>query len=72
MYHLSDTNIYSTQLIVLEFSFRQLLKDNTPTLTSVLKEFMSLYFNNACNTALGEILIPYIYYIKIIKVFVFK
>ena len=48
--------IYSTQLIVLEFSFKQLLKDNTLTLTSVLKEFMSLYFNNTCNTALREIL----------------
>ena len=48
--------IYSTQLIVLEFSFRQLLKDNTLTLTSVLKEFMSLYFNNTYNTTLKEIL----------------
>jgi hypothetical protein len=48
--------IYSTQLIILEFSFKELLKDNTLTLTSVLKEFMSLYFNNTCNTALGEIL----------------
>jgi len=48
--------IYSTQLIILEFSFKQLLKDNTLTLINVLKEFMSLYFNNACNTALREIL----------------
>ena len=54
--------IYSTQLIILEFSFRELLKDNTLTLTSILKEFISLYFNNSLSIALGEILNHYLYY----------
>jgi predicted RNA binding protein with dsRBD fold (UPF0201 family) len=59
--------IYSTQLIVIEYSFSLLLKDNTLDLTTILKDFRDQYLNNSTNSALSEVLHNRAYCFKVNK-----
>ena len=59
--------IYSSQLIVIEYSFSRLLKDNNLELTSILRDFKDKYLNNSSNSALSEILNNRAYCFKVNK-----
>jgi superfamily II DNA helicase RecQ/predicted RNA binding protein with dsRBD fold (UPF0201 family) len=59
--------IYSSQLIVLEYSFRRLLEDQSLDLASILRQFQQRYFNNSSSSALSEVLNNRSYCFKVNK-----
>ena len=49
--------IYCAQLLIIEYSFSYVIsKDDSSSLTSIIRDFMSSSFNNSVATPLGEIL----------------
>ena len=59
--------IYATQVLVIEYSFNRLFKDNNLELTTILREFRDKYLNNSTNYALSEILNNRAYCFKVNK-----
>ena len=59
--------IYATQVLVIEYSFNRLFKDNNLELTIILREFRDKYLNNSTNYALSEILNNRAYCFKVNK-----
>jgi len=60
--------IYCAQLLVIEYSFSYVIsKDDSSSLTSIIREFMSSSFNNSVATPLGEILNNRSYCFKVNK-----
>ena len=60
--------IYCVQLLVIEYSFSYVIsKDDSSSLTSIIRDFMSSSFNNSVATPLGEILNNRSYCFKVNK-----
>jgi superfamily II DNA helicase RecQ len=59
--------IYCSQLIVIEYSFREILKNQAISLVMVIQDFMSNHFVNSSQTALGEILLNRSYCFRVNK-----
>ena len=59
--------IYCIQLLVIEYSFRVILDDNSLELTTILRDFRDKYLNNSSNSALSEVLHNRAYCLKVNK-----